>query len=420
VDPYLVSSSGVTARVAAGLRQTFAAFSSRNYRLWFTGQIVSLTGTWMQSTAQGYLVYELTRSPAYLGLVGFANGLPSLLFMLYGGVVADRMQRRKLLVITQSAMMALAFLLAGLVATGLIQPWHIVAIAFCLGTAAAFDAPARQSFVVELVSRDDMTNAIALNSTMFNAAVIMGPAIGAAVYAALGPVWCFVLNGLSFIAVLSALLAMRLTRRGPRPLRDSAVRQLREGLRYTRSHPTIRLLIANLGLVGLLGMSLLTLLPAWSVEVLNGDVRTNGLLLSARGVGALAGALMIAALGRRPVRGRVWAMGSAFMPVALLVFGLSRWLPLSLLAMVGVGWAFMSQANTSNSLVQGRVPDELRGRVMSIYTMIFFGAMPIGSLVIGALAARIGEPATVLLGAAMLSVLAAWIWLRLPRMRRLP
>lgn len=410
----------ITSRAGSGLRETFAALDSRNYRLWFLGQIVSLTGTWMQSTAQGYLVYELTRSSAFLGYVAFANGLPSWLFMLYGGVVADRMPRRTLLIYTQTAMMLLALLLAGLVATDWIQPWHIVLIALGLGVAAAFDAPARQSFVVDLVERDDLGNAIALNSTMFNSAVIVGPAVGAAIYAAFGPAWCFALNGLSFLAVLLALLRMRLpaspVQAGARP---SAVSQLREGLRYTRRHPTIRTLIVNLGLVGLLGMSMLTLLPAWSVEVLHGDVRTNGMLLSARGVGAVCGALLIAAVSRRGVRGRIWSAGNLLLPVALVVFGLSRWLPLSLLALVGVGLSFMSQANTANALVQTRVPDELRGRVMSIYTMIFFGGMPIGSLGVGWIAARVGEPATVLGGAALLGLSALWMWVRLPAMRRL-
>jgi len=402
------------------VRRTFSALGSRNYRLWFGGQVVSLTGTWMQITAQGYLVYELTRSPAYLGYVGFAAGLPSWFFMLYGGVVADRLPRRTLLMITQTVLMAVGFLLALLVATGLVRPWHILALALVQGSAVAFDAPARQSFVVDLVDRDRLTNAIALNSTMFNAAVIVGPALGAAVYAALGPAECFALNGLSFLAVLFALGRMKLGPRPARPQGRSAASQLREGLAYTASQPVIRTLIANLGLLGLLGMSLLTLMPAWAVSVLGGDVRTNGLLLSARGAGALLGALMIAWLGNRPSRGRVWAVGSLAMPLTLVAFALSRWLPLSLLAMVAMGWSFMSQANTANSLVQTRVPDELRGRVMSIYTLVFFGAMPVGALLVGVMAGAVGEPLTVLVNAALLAAAAVWIWLRLPRMRRLP
>jgi predicted MFS family arabinose efflux permease len=406
-------------RATLAFRETFSALQARNYRLWFAGQMVSLTGTWMQTTAQGYLVYELTGSPAYLGVVTFAAGVPSWLFMLVGGVVADRVSRRQLLMATQTALMSIAFLLALLVATDLVRPWHIVVIAFCGGIATAFDAPARQSFVVDLVDRADLTNAIALNSTMFNSAVILGPAVGAAVYAALGPAWCFALNGLSFLAVLAALGAMRLA---PRPRREpggSGLAELREGLTYTLTHPTTRTLIANLGLVGLFGMSLLSLLPAWSVEVLGGDVRTNGLLLSSRGVGALVGALMIASLGRRGVRGRLWAVGTIALPVTLYAFGLSRYVPLSMLTMVGLGWAFMSQANSANALVQTRVPDALRGRVMSVYTLVFFGAMPIGALLVGAAAARIGEVPVVLACATVLLGVSLLIWWRLPHMRRL-
>jgi MFS family permease len=409
----------VVSRASANLQRTFASLRAPNYRLWFAGQLVSLVGSWMQTTAQGYLVYQLTKSTAYLGYVGFAAGVPSWLFMLFGGVVADRVPRRTMLIVTQSAMMLLAFLLAALVATGRVLPWHIVAIAFALGIATAFDAPARQSFVVELVDREDLTNAIALNSTMFNAAVVIGPAVAAAVYAAFGPTWCFVLNGLSFVAVIVALLRMRINRPVAHRMRGSALTEMREGLRYAVADPVTRTLIVNLGVVSLLGMSLLTLLPAWSVEVLGGDIRTNGWLLSARGVGALIGALLIAWLGARGVRGRVWTIGSLMMPVVLLVFGLSRWLPLSIATMVGVGLSFMSQANTSNALVQTRLPDALRGRVMSIYTLVFFGAMPLGALLVGGLAARLGETTVVYLNAALLAVVAAWIWFRLPYLRRL-
>jgi MFS family permease len=404
---------------ALDLGQTFASLRSPNYRLWFIGQLVSLVGTWMQTTAQGFLVYQLTKSPAYLGYVGFAAGVPAWVFMLYGGVIADRVPRRTLLVVTQTAMMVLAFLLAGLVATGRVQPWHIIVIALALGIANAFDAPARQSFVVELVDREDLTNAIALNATMFNAAVVVGPAVAATVYAALGPAWCFALNGASFIAVIVALLLMRLTADRPLPRRDSTLAQLKEGLAYTLASPLVRTVVASLGLVSLLGISIMTLVPAWSVDVLGGDVRTNGLLLSARGLGALAGALMIAWLGQRHPRGRLWTIGSLGMPLAMVFFGLSRWLPLSLVAMMAIGWSFMVQANTSNALVQTSIPDGLRGRVMGIYTLVFFGAMPFGALLVGSLADRLGEPAVVALNSALLATVAGVVWLRLPFVRRL-
>ncbi|MBX7236126.1 MAG: MFS transporter [Caldilineales bacterium] len=414
-----MQTASVMTRASRSLQRTFVSLHSPNYRLWFIGQLVSLVGTWMQATAQGYLMFELTKSPAFLGYVGFASGLPSWLFTLYGGVIADRMSRRTLMVITQSAMMVLAFLLAGLVFTGRILPWHIIAIALALGVANAFDAPARQAFVVELVDRDDLTNAIALNATMFNAAVVVGPAIAAAVYALLGPAWCFTINGLSFIAVIVALLLMKLAPQASQPKRSSALSQLKEGLRYTSAHPTIRAIILNLGMISLFGVSILTLLPAWSVDILGGDVKTNGLLLSARGIGSLTGALLIAWLGQRQPRGRMWTIGSLMMPVVLAVFAIARWLPLSMVAMMGLGWAFMVQANISNSLVQTAVPDALRGRVMGIYTLVFFGAMPLGSLLAGGGAHWLGESGIVLFCAVVLALTAALIWLRLPSMRKL-
>ncbi len=268
------------------ISNTFSSLQYPNYRLWFFGQMISLFGTWMQSTAQGYLVYELTGSSAYLGYVGFASGLPSLLLMnLFGGVIADRIPRRTLLVITQTAMMILAFILAGLVLSGLIQPWHIILLAFLLGIANAFDAPARLAFVVEIVDRKDLTNAIALNATMFNMGTVFGPAIAGLTYAAFGPAWCFMLNGLSFLAVIAALLLMRLEPL-PAPVRKaSMVSELKEGFKFTFTEKIVRVIVMNMAVIGLFGISLLTLLPAWSVEILGGDVRTNGALMSARGLG---------------------------------------------------------------------------------------------------------------------------------------
>jgi MFS family permease len=401
------------------LNQTFAALKYYNYRLWFSGQLVSLFGTWMQSTAQGYLVFQLTGSPAYLGYVGFAAGLPSWLFMLYGGVAADRMSRRNLLLLTQTAMMILAFILAALTFTRLVQPWHIILLAFLLGTANAFDAPARMAFVRELVDRADMTNAIALNATMFNMGTVLGPAMAGLTYALYGPAWCFTINGLTFFAVITALLFMRIRPALSAAHLNSALSDIQAGFRYVAGHPTIRILILNLGLVSLFGLGFITLMPAWAVTVLGGDATTNGYLFSARGLGALTGALMIAALGRIKFKGKLLTLGSFTMPAILLLFSLTRWLPLSMLALVGVGWGFMVMANMSNALVQTHVPDELRGRVMGIYTLTFFGFMPIGSLLNGALAARIGAPVTILANSLLLLAFAAVIWLRFPNLRAL-
>jgi predicted MFS family arabinose efflux permease len=400
------------------LRETFAALQYPNYRLWFTGQLVSLVGTWMQSTAQGYLVYELTKSPAYLGYVGFAAGLPTWLFTLYGGVIADRISRRTMMLVTQTSMMILAFLLAGLVYTGLIQPWMIIVLAFALGIANAFDAPARVSFVVELVDRKDLTNGIALNSMMFNAATVVGPAVAGLTYAALGPAWCFTINGLSFIAVIIALLLMHLAPIRIPPRRTSALKDIQEGLRYAANHQIIRILIVSQGVLSLFGLSLMVLLPAWSSSVLNGDAKTYGLLLSGRGIGALVGALMIASLGRRNIRGKLWTIGNLSMPLMMALFTMARWLPLSLALIILTGWSFMIQVNTSNAMVQTQVEDQLRGRVMSIYTLVFFGGMPLGSLIAGGVADRIGEPATLFICAVVLFIFAICVYIFLPYLRR--
>jgi len=400
-------------------QETFAALHYYNYRLWFMGQLVSLIGTWMQTTAQAYLVFEITKSPAYLGYVGFASGLPVWLFTLYGGVIADRVSRRTLLVITQSVMMILAFILAWLVFANTVQPWQIILLAFLLGVANAFDAPTRQAFVVELVDREDLTNAIALNSIMFNAAVVVGPAVAGLTYAAFGPAWCFTINGLSFIAVIVALLFMRVQPMPQRERRTSTVTQLKEGLRYVASNKAVRMLIASQAVVSLFGIGFVTLFPAWAVTVLGGNVTTNGLMLSARGLGAVAGGLMIAALGRYRSKGKLWTVGSFVMPVTMLVFAFIRWIPLSLAVLVILGWSFMILVNTSNALVQTNISDSLRGRVMGVFTLAFFGFMPIGSLLAGSMANQVGEPLTVAVSALVLLAFSAFAWLYLPALRKL-
>jgi MFS family permease len=397
----------------------FASFGHRNYRLWFVGQAASLVGTWMQFTAQGFLVFELTHSPAFLGYVGFASGAPIWLFTLLGGVVSDRMPVRTLLLITQMAMMILAFILAALTFFGHIRPLHIVILAFGLGVANAFDAPARQAFVVELVGREDLGNAIALNSTMFNLATAIGPAVAGVVYAAFGPGWCFTINGASFVAVILALLLMRLKVQAPRVRTSNPLDDLKDGLRFVATHSTLRILIAVTMVTTIFGMSFVTLLPAWAVKILGGDATTNGFLQSARGIGSLMGALMIASVAHLNVKGKVLTLGSFLFPSLLLVWSVTRWLPLSLLVLVGVGWAMMLVLNISNILGQLHVPDELRGRVMSIYSLSFFGMFPLGALLSGTVAEMIGEPTTVALGALVTIAFGGVLWLYVPQLRAL-
>jgi MFS family permease len=400
-------------------QNTFAALKHRNYRLWFWGQMVSLFGTWMQTTAQGFLIYQLTHSSAYLGYVGFAYGVPSWFFMLYGGVVADRVSRRKLLIITQFIMMILAFVLAALVFTDTVQPWHILVLAFGLGSANAFDAPARQAFVSEMVDREDLTNAVALNATMFNAALVIGPAIAGIIYAAFGPGWCFAVNGISFIAVIIALASMHFLPRTETLQHSSTLSALKEGIDYVRHQPMIRALIGLVAATSLFGMSLGTLLPAWSVKILHGNAATNGLLFSARGVGSLFGALTIATFGGSHVRGKFITIGSLCFPVFIAFFAMTYWLPLSLLFMVFLGVAMIFVANLSNATIQSIVPDSLRGRVMGVYTTVFMGSMPLGALLLGTIAEHAGEAEAVLLSSAAAFCIACLVRVFVPKISSL-
>jgi len=417
--PELQMSGSALAPAPSFWQRTFIALQYPNYRLWFTGQLLSLIGTWMQITAQGFLVFELTQSPVYLGYVGFAAGIPSIVLMLFGGVIADRVARRNLLIITQSAMMILAIILAALTFSGIVQAWHIVLLALALGTANAFDAPAAQAFVLELVDRKDLPNALALNATLFNLATVVGPTVAGLTYAAFGAAWCFTINAISFLAVIVALLRMRLPARELTRRAQSALSQVKDGLRYTLAHPILRTLIAVPAVAILFSTAYATLLPAWAVDVLGGNATTNGLLQSARGAGSLLGALMIAAVGHLGRQGRWLTIGTFVYPGLLLVFAAVRWVPLSFLVLAGVGWGGMLVYNMSNTLLQLHVSDEMRGRVMSISAMTVFGGMPLGSLWSGALAEAIGPPLTIVAGALIMLAFAVLFWVRAPQLRRL-
>jgi MFS family permease len=400
-------------------QSTFAAFRHRNYRLWFAGQLTSMVGTWMQSTAQGYLIFSLTGSAAYLGYVGFFTGLPNFMFMLYGGLVADRVSRRTMLMVTQAVMMLLAFILAALVFLDIVQPWHILVLAFLAGVAGAFDTPARQSFVLELVEREDMTNAIAFNATMFSAGSIIGPAIGGVVYALTGPGWCFAINGISFIAILAALGLMSIQTIPVATRRGSAFASIAEGFRYVRNNRMIMTLTVSVLIYAVFGFGLINLMPAWAVNILEGDVTTNGLLLSARGVGAVIGGLSIAMFAGQGMRGKMWAGSSLVLPVVMVVFALTRWLPLSLFLLGITGLTTIIIMNSSNAMVQSLVPDELRGRVMALYSMTFMAGGPFGALFIGLLADQTSEPMAALFCAVMLMLFGALIWVARPEVRKM-
>ncbi|MBP6909648.1 MAG: MFS transporter [Candidatus Saccharicenans sp.] len=381
------------------LKQTFSALKYPNYRRWFWGQMTSVFGTWMQSTAQAFLIYELTHSAAYLGYVGFAAGLPTLIFMLVAGVMADRIPRRRILIITQSAMMILAFTLAALSFLQLIRPWHIILLALATGVATAFDAPARQAFVLEMVDRETLTNAIALNSAMFNTAQALGPAAGGLIYAALGPAWCFTINGLSFLAVIYALHSMKLKPLTLLPAANSVIADLKEGINYVLKHPRIRTIILTVGATTLFGRSFITLFPAWAVEILHGNATTNGWLQASYGLGALTGALFLASVSNSINRGRILRLELLFCPVFIISFALARSVSLSLFLALISGANIIMLFNSCNALVQIETPENMRGRVMGIYSFVFFSLMPFGALWMGGMAHLTGVKLPVLVAA---------------------
>ena len=399
---------------------TFAALRYRNYRLWFVGQAISLMGTWMQNVAQGWLVYEMTGSKFALGAISFASSFPTLFFMLPAGALADRFPRRRLMLITQTVMMLCAFILATLVATGILRVWHVGILAFVLGVANSFDAPARQSLAVEMVEdRRDLMNAIAMNSLMFNLARVAGPAVAGVLLATVGPTLCFALNGLSFLAVLAALLMMRLPPIAQRPQTEPLAAQVAAGLRYIRQSAPIRTIILLVGISSLFGLSYATLMPAYAADVLRVGETGLGWLSTAVGVGALAGSFTVASLGRLRRKGLLLTIGSLLFPGALLFFACSRSLPLSLACLAVVGFGWVAQNATCNTLVQALVTDDLRGRVMGAYTLMFFGTSPFGALLAGSLAQALGPTTAVLIGAGVTLVFSAGLLLAVPALRRL-
>jgi len=373
----------------------------RNYRLFFAGQLVSLTGTWMQSVAQAWLAYSLTHSAAVLGIVGFAGQIPALLFSPAGGVVADRFARRRVLLATQATSMVLAFTLAALTLGGRVSISWILVLAALSGVVNAFDIPTRQAFAVDMVGRDDLVNAIALNSSIFNGARVLGPAIAGLLVARIGEGWCFLVNGVSYLAVLGSLLAMRLPAPVRGPHATSAWASVREGFVYASRARPVRALLLLLGVVSLTGMPYVVLMPVFAREILGGGARELGLLMGCAGVGALLGAIVLAS--RRNVKGlgTFIAICAGGMGISLIAFALSRDFRLSALLLVPVGFFVMSQMASSNTLIQSLIPDAMRGRVMSLYAMMFMGMAPIGALIAGFLAARIGAPATLAGGGAI-------------------
>lgn len=405
---------------ASRLPNTFAALEHRNYQLYFGGQLVSVAGTWMQTTAQLWLVYKLSGSELMLGVVGFAAAIPALLVSPWGGVIVDRVPKRTLLVATQAAAMLLAFILAALAFTNTVQVWHIVVLAAGLGLVNAFDGPARQAFVVEMVGREDMVNAIALNSMMFNSARVIGPWLGGVTYAAFGAAWCFLLNGLSFLAVIGGLLMMTPALRPTAPLHISPWKQLTGGLGYVRSKPELIGLLLLALISSMFALSYSAVLPAFIDQVLHRGAQEFGNVNAATGLGAVTGALFIAHNGENSgKRGRWLLLASIGFPAVLLAFANnSGYLPALGLA-YGLGLGFMIQFTLINTLLQTHVDDQLRGRVMSLYTVTFFGLAPFGNLAIGALSEAWGLGPTISASAGLALVFSAVVLVAIPAVRKL-
>ncbi len=379
------------------LPATLRALKHRNYRLFFCGQMVSLIGTWMQAVAQSWLVYRLTGSSVQLGAIGFCTQIPILLLATIGGAVADRYRKHPIIVATQTVSMLLAFGLAALTFTGTVRIWHVFVMASLLGIVNAFDIPARQAFAVEMVGRTDLMNAIALNAAIMNVSRVVGPAIAGLLVALIGESWCFLLNGVSFLAVIAGLVAMRLPAEpfvkhsGPRP-------PIGEGFQFIRRHPAVVATLALLGTVSFCGMPYSVMMPIFADRILHGGARTLGTLMGASGLGAVVGTLMLASRERVHglVRWMAWAAGGAGLSLAGFAFSRNYWLSFALL--VPVGGSLMVTMACSNTLVQSMVPDRLRGRVMAVHTMMFLGTAPFGQLLAGAVADRFGAPITVCAG----------------------
>jgi MFS family permease len=433
LNPENASARDAQGTVAGTLRWQTAgrALRHRNFQLFFSGQLISLIGTWMQTVAQSWLVYKLTGSGLQLGAVGFASQIPVFLFAPLGGILADRSNRKHVVIGTQVASMLLAFVLAGLTLAHIVTVREVYVLAALLGVVNAFDIPGRQSFLVDMVGKDDLMNAIALNSSMFNGARVIGPAVAGVLVARLGEGWCFFVNGVSYIAVIAGLLMMNVHAPARVSAKTSPWEHMREGFEFVNRTAPIRALMILLGLVSMTGMPYVVLMPIFADRILHGGgqefasligshdlgaVRL-GILMGAAGVGALLGALTLAVRSGVKGLGRWVAVCCAGFGVSLMLFAFSKSFWLSVLLLLPVGYFIMLQMASSNTLIQVMVPDALRGRTMAVYSMMFMGMAPIGALLGGALSDRLGAPMAVAIGG-FASVMGAWWFsIQLPKIR---
>ena len=413
-----MKSSTATFTNVRGLKQTFRALRYRNYKLFFGGQLISLVGTWMQTIAMTWLVYRMTNSAFLLGVVGFASQFPTFLISPFAGVLADRLNRHRMIIATQTLAMIQASILAVLTLTSTITVPYIIGLSFFLGLINAFDIPTRQSFLLEMIeSKEDLGNAIALNSSMFNSARLIGPSIAGLVIAAIGEGLCFLLNAISFVAVILALLAMRIKPRKNLPHSTGVLKGFAEGFKYVFGFAPIRYILLLLALVSIMGMPYTILMPVVARDILHGGPRALGFLMGSIGVGALTGALFLAS--RASVRGLgKWIPTAAtIFGAGLIMFSFSHNLALSMTLLLVTGFGMMVQMASSNTILQTVSDDDKRGRVMSFYTMAFMGMAPFGSLLAGTLASKIGVPGTLLISGISCILGAALFTTKLPALR---
>jgi MFS family permease len=426
-----VSSDGEAGTSRLDWQAALRALRHRNFQLFFSGQLISLIGTWMQTVAQSWLVYRLTKSGLKLGAVGFASQIPVFLIAPLGGIVADRSNRQHVVIATQTASMVLAFALAALTLLNYVQVWHVFVLAALLGVVNAFDIPGRQSFLVDMVGKEDLMNAIALNSSMFNGARVIGPAVAGVLVARLGEGWCFFANGVSYIAVIAGLVMMNVHAPARVSAKTSPWEHVVEGFQFVNRTAPIRALLLLLGVVSITGMPYVVLMPIFADKILHsggqefanmigshdlGAVRL-GILMGAAGIGALLGALTLAMRTGVKGLGKWVTICCAGFGVSLMFFAASKSFWISVLLLLPVGYFIMLQMASSNTLIQVMVPDELRGRVMAVYSMMFMGMAPLGALLGGALSDRVGAPMTIMLGGIVAVAGAWWFGVQLPKIR---
>ncbi|OLB51124.1 MAG: hypothetical protein AUI08_03830 [Gemmatimonadetes bacterium 13_2_20CM_2_65_7] len=403
----------------AARRYGFGALAHRNFRLFFIGQGISLVGTWMQNVGEGWLILTLTNSPFYVGLTAALSSLGVLLFSLYAGVVADRVDKRRVIIFMQLAFMIEAFTVAILVWTGVIAVWQVLVLATVLGIASAFDIPMRQSFIVEMVGKDDLMNAIALNSSLFNGARVIGPAIAGFLIGALGIAWCYFLNGLSYIAVIAGLLLMRLPAM-IRPARTTSTwGGFREVLTFLRSDRRIRSLMIQTAILSVFGFPYIAMMPVFARDVLHRGAAGYGALTSSIGIGAVIGALGIALSATRlRARGRLMLVGGTAFGILLILFSASRVLALSVVLLALAGCAMIVNNSITNTLLQTAAPDHLRGRIMGFYSFVFVGMAPFGAFLFGLVAEHVGVPHTLAAGGAIVALAVVITAIRVPELRQ--